>query len=103
MNAQTITMEPEAAAAKLAACKRELLKRHSAEVREQFEQLKRGYEALEKGTPLINPLHAIRQAGWKESATYHSALPKMRLQGYRVGWPWKADQMGLRAMSLAAE
>lgn len=69
MNAQTITMEPEAAAAKLAACKRELLKRHSAEVREQFEQLKRGYEALEKGTPLINPLHAIRQAGWKEDGS----------------------------------
>ena len=97
MNVQTITMVPDAAAAKLAACKRELLKRHSQEVREQYSQLEQGYKALAKGTPLINPLEAIRAAGWKDDGTgpklaiMRADQERCRLRADWNGSEWKWD------------
>lgn len=62
MNVETITMPKTEAVAKIAAYRKFLKSRAN----EEYEAALRGYEELAKGTPLIDPFQAIREAGWGE-------------------------------------
>lgn len=65
MDVTTIIMEPEEAQAKLDAYRKALEGRHSATVEEEWSAALTAYRELAKGTPLIDPIAAIREAGWK--------------------------------------
>ena len=65
MNVTTITMDPEEAQRKLEAYKAALDRRHGAGVEEEWEAAMNAYRELAKGTPLIDPIAAIRECGWR--------------------------------------
>lgn len=74
MNVSMITMEPEEAQAKLTAYRQALLKRHSSEVHEEWSAAEVAYGELAKGTPLIDPLTAIAECGWRADGRPKIAL-----------------------------
>jgi hypothetical protein len=59
MNVETISMPKQAAVAKIAAYRSALKRRAS----DEYKQALAGYEELAKGTVLIDPFQAIREAG----------------------------------------
>jgi hypothetical protein len=65
MNVSMIQMPPDMAQEKLDAYKDALGRRHSAEVEQEWSAALDAYKELAKGTPLIDPLAAIREAGWR--------------------------------------
>lgn len=84
MNVTTITMDPAAAQAKLDAYRDALTKRHSKKVNEEWTAALNAYKELAKGTPLIDPLEAIRECGWKEDG--RPVLAIARADMVRVQW-----------------
>lgn len=74
MEVTTIVMEPEAARAKLEAYRQGLEKRHSREVDKEWTAAERAYAELAKGTVLIDPISAIREAGCKEDGRPRLAM-----------------------------
>lgn len=64
MNVHTITMDPGEAQAKLDAYRAQLAKRHSQDLTE-WRAAEAAYAELAKGTPLLDPIAAIREAGWR--------------------------------------
>jgi hypothetical protein len=83
MNAQTITMEPEAAQAKLDSYRDALQKRHSAKVDKEWKAAADAYRELAKGTPLIDPIAAIRECGWRSDSRPVLAIARADLQHVR--------------------
>lgn len=65
MKVDTIVMEPAEAQQKLDAYRDALSKRHSAQMDEEWSAAERAYRELAKGTPLLDPINAIREAGWR--------------------------------------
>lgn len=92
MNITTITMEPEAAQAKLDAYREALAGRHSTGVEEEWAAALNAYKELAKGTPLIDPIAAIRECGWR--ADGYPVLAIARADMARVRW--RIDRSGRR-------
>lgn len=65
MNVSAIQMDPAEAQQKLMAYREFLTDRHSGKVEAEFTAAARAYEELAKGTPLIDPVEAIRSCGWR--------------------------------------
>jgi len=65
MNVSMIEMDPEVAQAKLDAYKESLQRKHSSEVDAEWNAALDAYKELAKGTPLLDPVAAIRNAGWR--------------------------------------
>lgn len=103
MNVRTIEMDPKVAAGKLSALAR-MLKRQPNN--EEWKAAQAGYRALERGTPLIDPFKAIREAGWDENGMPRLAMMRanrkrvtcfasswqLRFDGSR--WPTREDSRG---------
>ena len=86
MKAATIQMEPELAQAKLEAYREALAGRHSKAVEEEYQAAMRGFTELAKGTPLVDPLNAIREAGWR--AEGRPMLAIACADQLQVEWSW---------------
>jgi hypothetical protein len=84
MDVTTITMDPVVAQAKLDAYRGALERRHSAEVDGEWRAAADAYKELAKGTPLIDPEAAIREAGWRADA--RPVLAIARADMARVDW-----------------
>jgi hypothetical protein len=76
MDVTTIQMEPAEAAAKLAAYRAGLTKRHSDVVDAEWAAMERAFAELAKGTPLIDPVQAIREAGWRDEGRPRLAMSR---------------------------
>ena len=84
MKATTIEIAPEVAQAKLEAYRDALAGRHSKEVEEEYAAAMRGFEELAKGTALVDPFSAIREAGWR--ADGRPMLAMARADQRQVQW-----------------
>lgn len=80
MDVSTITMEPQEAQAKLNAYREALVRRHSVKVEEEWSAAERAYRELAKGTPLLDPIVAIREAGWREDGRPKLAIGRADLR-----------------------
>jgi hypothetical protein len=65
MKVSAIEMDPVDAQRKLDSYKDALTNRHSKAVEEEWEAAMNAYKELAKGTPLLDPGKAIREAGWR--------------------------------------
>jgi hypothetical protein len=65
MNVSKIEMDPGQAQLKLNAYKERLAARHSQQVDAEWRSAMDAYKELAKGTPLIDPVAAIRENGWR--------------------------------------
>lgn len=65
MDVTTIQMDPEAAREKMEYYREVLKGRHAAVIDQEFQAIEAACEELAKGTPLINPIEAIRDCGWR--------------------------------------
>lgn len=84
MQAATIEMKPEVARAKLEAYREALAGRHSKFVEEEYAAAMRGFSELAKGTALVDPFMAIREAGWR--ADGRPVLAMARADQRQVQW-----------------
>ena len=84
MNVTTITMDPAEAQVKLDAYRDALERRHSADVDAEWKAAADAYQELAKGTPLIDPVAAIRECGWR--ADSRPVLAIARADMARVQW-----------------
>lgn len=84
MNVSTITMDPAEAQAKLDAYRNALQARHSSKVEVEWKAAMDAYRELAKGTPLIDPLAAIRECGWRTDS--RPVLAIARADMARVRW-----------------
>jgi hypothetical protein len=84
MNVSTITMDPVEAQQKLDAYRDALAARHSVKVEEEWQAAADAYKELAKGTPLIDPLAAIRECGWRSDS--RPVLAIARADMARVAW-----------------
>lgn len=84
MNVSTITMDPAEAQAKLDAYRDALQARHSSKVEVEWKAAMDAYRELAKGTPLIDPLAAIRECGWRTDS--RPVLAIARADMARVQW-----------------
>ena len=92
MNVATITMEPELARQKLDAYRDALEKRHSSKVDEEWQAAVSAYRELAKGTPLIDPIEAIRDCGWRQDSRPVLAIARADMQ--HVQWEVARDSRG---------
>lgn len=97
MQASTIEMEPEVAKEKLEAYRRALVGRHSQSVEREWQAAMRGFEELAKGTPLVDPFQAIREAGWR--ADGRPVLAMARADQPQVQWSPFSDSRHWTAAS----
>jgi hypothetical protein len=65
MNVTAIQMKPEEAQVKLDAYREVLSSKHTAAIEEEFNAALVAYQELAKGTPLVDPISAIRECGWR--------------------------------------
>jgi hypothetical protein len=84
MNVSTITMDPAEAQQKLDGYRNALESRHSAKVEKEWQAAADAYKELAKGTPLIDPLAAIRECGWRSDS--RPVLAIARADMARVKW-----------------
>jgi hypothetical protein len=85
-------MDMEEAKTKLAAYQEVLSRRHTQAVEEEFTAIERAYKELATGTPLIDPIAAIRDAGWRADARPVLAIARADLQYVR--WSIPRDSRG---------
>ena len=79
-------MDPGEAQARLEAYKTTLRKRHAAEIREEYKAAAAGYEALARGTPLINLQNAIRSGGFDEKMRPRLAVARGDRKQVKFRW-----------------
>jgi hypothetical protein len=84
MNVSLITMDPAEAQAKLDAYRNALESRHSSRVEEEWKAAMDAYRELAKGTPLIDPIAAIRECGWRSDSRPVLAIARGDMA--RVQW-----------------
>jgi len=84
MNVTTIEMDPQEAQEKLDAYRQALSSKHSQLVDEEWRAAEQAYKELAKGTPLIDPIAAIRECGWRPDA--RPVLAIARADQKQVTW-----------------
>ena len=97
MKATTIEIAPEVAQAKLEAYREALAGRHSKLVEEEYAGAMRGFEELTKGTVLVDPFSAIREAGWRADGRPMLAMARadqrqVQWQIFRDSRVWNQDE-----------
>lgn len=85
MNVETIAMPKAEAVAKIAAYRKFLKSRAN----EEYEQALKGYEELAKGTVLVDPFQAIREAGWDDKG--RPLLAICRADSKHCWFKWSND------------
>lgn len=91
MNVETITMPKSEAVAKIAAYRNAL----KTQANKEYEQALQGYKALAKGTVLIDPFQAIREAGWDDECRPKLAMARADQRRIRLDYVNQTQKDGL--------